>query len=173
MYLQAGWWGGQGLYGTRRGGAEREGICTQRGSPSQHTPSFYKAACWVSVLFVFAKTVILNKCRLFFFRLCSASAQGKAWGVRGGGLLRGMGRAVPGFHLGAVRSSVPSKFFAPAGWGFGAGRGCGGSTLLMGKINAHSRSLRTRFPRWPRRDCVLRTKHKVSWDEPRKRRREK
>lgn len=29
-----------------------------------HTPSFYKAAFWVFVLFVYAKTIILNKCRL-------------------------------------------------------------------------------------------------------------
>lgn len=86
-----------------------------------------------------------------------------------------MGRAALGFHLGAARSSVPTRLLAPADWEFGMGvEGAGvGSALLMGKINAHSRSLRTRFPRWPRRGCVLGTKHKVSWDEPRKRRREK
>lgn len=57
--------GGQGLYGTRwAGGAEREGICTERFVSTPHTPSFYKAAFWVFVLFVYAKTTILNKCRL-------------------------------------------------------------------------------------------------------------
>lgn len=87
----------------------------ERFASTPHTPSFYKAAFWVFVLFVYAKTVILNKYVDF----------------RGSVRLRvdGVGQAAPGFHL--PGSSVVSSLLAPTArrlgvWG-------GGQQVTAGK----------------------------------------
>lgn len=80
-YLQAGRAGSWGSTGTGRGGPA--GLYTLGFAFTRHTPSFYKAAaCWVFFfLFLFAKTIILNKCRLFVFLFssCGRKRLGVEW----------------------------------------------------------------------------------------------
>lgn len=147
-----------------RAGGEGGDMYRERFASTPHTPSFYKAAFWGFVLFIFAKTIVLNKCRPFFLRLCSGPAQGKA---EGRGRVGERGGQPP---VSISGSSVPSWLLAPARrlgvWGGGmSGVGWGGSKLLLGKTSARRSSRRKLFPRWPRWGCVLGTRHKASWDE--------
>lgn len=107
----------------------------ERFASTPHTPSFYKAAFWGFVLFIFAKTIILNKCRPFFFflRLCSAPAQGKAEGRGGGRVWRG-GRAASGFHLWVVSSLLaPSAGPQVGSLGGGGMSGVGRQQVTVGQ----------------------------------------
>lgn len=102
----------------------------ERFASTPHTPSFYKAAFWGFVLFIFAKTIVLNKCRPFFLRLCSGPAQGKA---EGRGRVGERGGQPP---VSISGSSVPSWLLAPARrlgvWGGGMS-GVGRQQVTVGK----------------------------------------
>lgn len=64
IYRQGGRGTGTLRYPVGRRGGEGGDMYRERFASTPHTPSFYKAAFWVFVLFVYAKTIILNKYRL-------------------------------------------------------------------------------------------------------------